>query len=146
MIISKEKMFTYKSSCSDMKERYDKVVVLRIEDTSLVEIQKPKFDEIKTSAVTWLPPVEGGISFGLKRVGVEHRYKTLHTYGYQGFFKPDLGEILSQLPEEVFKRDTVYLSVGLDYPNFCENNEVDCDKNYYKSSFHRGVVTIYSFV
>ncbi len=29
--------------------------------------------------------------------------ETLHTYAYQGFFKPSIAEVLAQIPEEVIK-------------------------------------------
>jgi len=137
-------MYTYKSKSSDMKERYDKVVPFLVEKNNVVEIKKPPFEEIGKITITYMDKVEGGISFAEDRAK-KTTYSTLHTFGYYGIFRPDLAEILSQLPEDVFQKDKVYLSVDLAVPNFCEYTDVVCDKDYYKSSFHRGIVTVYSF-
>lgn len=59
-----------------------------------------KVDPFRT-AFTWAPKLEDKAE-GLVAVAT---IKTLHRYAYYGFFKPSVGEVLCQIPEEL--RSTV---------------------------------------
>lgn len=39
---------------------------------------------------------------------------TLHTYGYYGFFKPSLGEVISQLPKDLYENfDEIFVTTDM---------------------------------
>lgn len=67
-----------------------------IREDKLFRINNMARDIFSTSFV-WDPKIEEEIT-GVSLVG---RYITLHTNGYPLFFKPSIGEVLVQLPEEL---------------------------------------------
>lgn len=134
-------MLSYKTTCDNMKERYDKVIILQNHGDVLLEMPKPQFEKIATTALTFTDPLKNGLRIQMNHITKKHEYATLHSYGYIGFFKPDLGEILSQLPAEIFDRDVVYLSVDLGTPT-----DVNIyDENHRVYNYHNGITTIYYF-
>lgn len=123
----------YKRDCPDLKERYDKVVVF---DRNNREIPKPPFEKIRKVALPFLESLPGG-----KEIPLTYQktlYDTLHSFAHELLFKPDLAEILSQLPSEVFKDEIVYVSVDLDTPNFMTVSGENGDTLY-----HRGKTTVW---
>jgi hypothetical protein len=133
-------MYVYKSSCPNMKERYDKTILFTRVGSVLYETEKAPFEKISQISL-FIEPKKNGLQL---IPGDNTTYPTIHTFCYYGIFKPDLAEVLSQVPEEVFVKDFVYISVDLGVPNFIEPVDVICDKDYYKMSFHRGVTTVWS--
>ena len=67
--------------------------LVRNKDGNLCTIKQP---DLRQTAFTWDPK-------GLRKVkgtAVEVAWKnTLHTFGYHGFFKPSIAEVLCQMPE-----------------------------------------------
>jgi len=139
--------FVYKSKCPDLKERFEKTIVLRKSHPDLwQEIKKPEFEKIATTAISMSELVEESKRY---RVKVDEVFHTVHTYGYYGIFKPSLGEVLSQLPNHIFNREKVYLSIDLGSPNmilpqYVSGLEEDGKKYYSPCSFHHGIVLILS--
>jgi hypothetical protein len=126
-----------------MKERYDKVVLFREREHReygiLQELPKPPFEQIHSQAVSFLEPLENGLVLQTNKL-LQTTYKTLHSFAFELLFKPDLGEMVSQLPEEVFRGDVdkVYISVDLDWPNFADVETENGTKTY-----HRGKTTVW---
>ena len=59
-------------------------------------------------AFTWDPkPKDEAI--GLKELS---QIKTFHTYGYQGFFKPSIAEVLAQIPDSLLERTVAFETVS----------------------------------
>lgn len=128
---------------------YDKLHVVDIhhESQEVREYAKPPFEWLKSTAFTWEKkffkdqPLLGKLlhgdcvllspedSQGMRSVNtilLGTRYLTLHTYGYHGFFKPDLVEVISQLSPHLFDDfDDVYVSTDMisTDPNVVVNDE-----------------------
>lgn len=72
---------------------------------------------------------------GLVTTGV---VATLHTWGYYGFFKPSIAEIISQTPLRILKESKYFRLVG---PENCD----DMNKFYdvLNDGYHVGITTFY---
>jgi len=71
-------------------------------------------------------------------------YNTAHSYVYPLFFKPDLGEVLSQLPDDVFKEPTIFVYVGLDFPGYVVLPMGDSSHDReYEREYHRGITIVW---
>jgi len=140
-----DSLYIYKSRCDDLKERYDKTICLKQTGNRLVEVEKPDFQTLTGGSVPYFD------QFPVKKDGLIlfrpdcacTMFVTLHTCGYVALFKPDLAEVLSQLPASVFDRKKVYLSVDLANGIPISYAEVQSDKPYYQYCYHRGHVTVY---
>jgi len=67
------------------------------------------YDDIFHTAFRW-SPVATTRAMGLVRMA---EITTYHTYGYYGFFKPTIAEVISQIPDEYLK-DVVAFETGGD--------------------------------
>jgi hypothetical protein len=86
-------------------------------------------------AYTWDPKPTTQVS-GLKPLA---DIRTYHTYGYQGFFKPSIAEVLAQIPEEHL--DQVVAFEIVDYPQHAEdlNRELEA----LNSGYHVATTRLY---
>ena len=66
--------------------------------------------DIRKVSFMWNPKL-GEVANGLVEIG---RIKTLHGYGYYGFFKPSIAEFLSQLPVEGRDKIVAFETIGPD--------------------------------
>lgn len=61
--------------------------------------------ELTCTAYTWLtepPDYAGPVDF--TQLSVLEDTKMLHVYGYHGFFKPDVGEVIRQIPKQYLEK------------------------------------------
>ena len=94
-------------------------------------------EEVKlfTQSFIWDPkPKE--IALGLKPIG---DIKTLHTYGYGGFFKPTIAEVLAQIPKECLDKVVAFEIVWspdttMDFKKF---------QKAYDAGYHMAVTRLY---
>lgn len=71
-------------------------------DTYLRELS-PK--ELTDVAYTWLKkPTDYADKVDFTRLSVLEDRKMLHGYGYYGYFKPSVGEVIRQIPKEYLER------------------------------------------
>ncbi len=63
----------------------------------------------RTIAFTWDPKPTVRAT-GLKPL---RTVRTLHTYGYHGFFKPSIAEVLAQVPMDLLDKASLSRSTGL---------------------------------
>jgi hypothetical protein len=66
------------------------------------------------------------------------KIRTLHTYGYYGFFKPSIAEVLAQIPEEWLERTIAFSTQG---PN--DAAEMNLEKKALDAGFHVAETTLY---
>ena len=83
-------------------------------------------------AFTWGPEA-AGLASGLKKVG---EITTYHTWGYYGFFKPTIDEVLAQIPKELVGKVCAFETV----PSSYDINKVLTPDNKY----HIGKTTLYA--
>lgn len=62
------------------------------------------------AAFTWDPKPESRVT-GLKKLV---SINTLHTYGYYGFFKPSIEEVIAQIPEDLLDKVVAFETFGPD--------------------------------
>lgn len=129
-------MDTYKEEnytryCDDLLERYNKTFVVNETRGCLNVLEKPEFSSISTTAFLWSQKPTGEKVQNYKLLG---KFKTLHSYGYILFFKPDLCEVLSQLPKEVFENEKIYVNT------LPENNSPTWNSC---GDYHKGVTFVY---
>lgn len=59
------------------------------------------------------------------------RIRTLHTYGYYGFFKPSLAEVIQQIPEEVLGQVEYFVINGPDTADDLNREKEMLNKGYH---------------
>jgi len=57
--------------------------------------------------------------------------ETFHTYGYYGFFKPSIAEVISQIPEEYLDEVAAF------------ETSTDCSMDYVNDGYHATMTTLY---
>jgi hypothetical protein len=144
----------YKSTTPDLRARYDKVIVCKTRlvpaehnkyKCLLEQVVLPPFETMHNHFIGELPVDPNGLRIDATMTRPKSTYPTLHTYGFVGMFKPDLAEILSQLPADVF--DAKHVILTIQYALHKEAGDVlKCDKPYYTSGFHGGLVQIHELV
>ena len=65
----------------------------------------------------------------------------LHTFGYHGFFKPSVAEVLSQIPQELYEQYVIDAFEIVDMPT--NINYLNKFWNATKQGFHVSVVRLY---
>lgn len=121
----------YTRYCDNLLERYNKTFAVNETRGCLNILRKPEFSSISTTAFLWSQEPTGEKVQNYKLLG---KYKTLHSYGYILFFKPDLCEVLSQLPKKVFENEKIYVNT------LPENNRATWNTC---GDYHKGVTFVY---
>ena len=70
----------------------------------------------RTVAFTWDPEFKAEAT-GLTECGTIH---TMHTYGYHGFFKPTIAEVMAQIPKEYYSKAVAFAT---DFGGFTNDNK-----------------------
>ncbi len=65
-------------------------------------LRKLSVDELVDTAYTWLSDYARKVDFS--KLSVLEDRKMLHTWGYYGFFKPSVGEVIRQIPKEYIEK------------------------------------------
>ena len=68
-------------------------------------------------------------------------FQCLHTFGYHGFFKPSVAEVLAQIPEDVLKQYTIDAFEIVARPTSC--GDLSAYKKAMDQGFHVSVVRLY---
>lgn len=91
--------------------------------------------DLFTQAFTWHP----SLRFRAKGLAPLAKIHTIHSYGYYGFFKPSIAEVLAQIPFE-YLDDTVAFEVHGPHTVYDLNEQ----KDIVDGGFHLAVTTLYS--
>ena len=122
-------------SDKQLATRYARIhPVVRDDDDRLRYIVPPA---PRTQAFTWDPKVQEKAE-GLT---VLRTIPTLHTYGYYGFFKPTVAEVLAQIPEEDLERVVAFETNG---PK--DVNDLHAQWDVVNAGFHQAQTVLYTGV
>lgn len=122
----KEYSLLKKITDKELKNRYNKIVPFIISKKNVYEIEKIKFENIKTHPYLYTKKlnklgkllINGSIRLN-KRTREKDIYEkiielpTLHTYENITMFIPSLYEIICQLPDEVFNYNKIYITTQI---------------------------------
>ena len=94
--------------------------------------------ELENVAYTWLnKPEDYGDVADFSKLSVLADVKMLHGWGYYGFFKPSVGEVIRQIPEEYIEKvvafEIIHGAIGM---NTIFNAELN-------AGFHVSIVRLY---
>lgn len=142
-IVNLADVISYKKETSKkVEDLYDLISTCLIEknpvnDEDLIILtKKPTFEKAGSIAYIWTPDKLGS-SISMNKIKKTFTLRTLHSWAYYGFFKPDLLEVISQVPQELrfeiddTKEQKVYVTTT--YAGFWKMNE----------SYHEGITTFY---
>ncbi len=90
-----------KISDEEMKKRYEQIKPVITVDGKLHYLREFTFEELRGISYLWNSDedVRGEVGEGEIEVLEGRDFVCLHAYGYYGFFKPSIGEVLSQIKE-----------------------------------------------
>jgi hypothetical protein len=95
--------------------------------------------DLKNVAFTWSPNLdEEAISLTPVKT-----IRTLHGYGYYGFFKPSIAEVLAQIPADIEDRVVAFETHGPETADdFYKDEET---KKAFDAGFHTAETTLYVY-
>ena len=118
---------------SEMMKRYSNVSTVKIVGDEMFEFEKPSFDKLSSVAYMW--NAEEDKIQDLDNLTLVAKLTTFHTYAFHGFFKPDLGEVLSQIPSSIDFDEKYYVTTNsysdIWYETTCGN-------------YHIGITSVYT--
>ena len=68
-------------------------------------------------------------------------FQCLHTFGYHGFFKPSVAEVLAQIPQDIYEQYVIDAFELIDIPTSVDY--LNKFKNATKQGFHVSIVRLY---
>lgn len=101
-------------------------------------LRKLTEDELTGSSYTWLTdPSDYAELVNYNSLSVLADIKMLHRYGYHGFFKPSVGEVIRQIPKEYLEKVIAFeIITGAIGMNTIFNEELN-------AGFHVSIVRLY---
>lgn len=101
-------------------------------------LRKLSTEELTNTAYTWLnEPIDYSDEVDYTKLSVLEDRKMLHGYGYYGYFKPSVGEVIRQIPknylEKVVAFEIICGAIGM---NSTFNDELN-------AGFHVSIVRLY---
>lgn len=106
-----------------------------VEQSGPIDFYYLKPCDLRCEAFTW-DAKRGKKAPMLREIG---RVRTLHTYGYYGFFKPTIAEVLAQIPEELLGDAIAFKIKG---PQ--DTDDLNDDKEALNQGFHVARTIIYA--
>lgn len=70
-----------------------------------------------------------------------HDFQCLHSFGYHGFFKPTVAEVLAQIPEEVIHHFTIDAFEIIDKPT--SSGDLNKYREAMEQGYHVSIVRLY---
>lgn len=120
----------------ELMRRYLKIKPIAEVDGVKYWLRNYSLHEIKTSSYLWYVVPDKREPVGEALSGYIHRdIECLHTYGFPGFFKPSISEILAQIPEDILKHYSIYAFEIIDKPT------CSADFNKHREAFNQGFHT-----
>lgn len=97
------KMSIPKISEEELLKRYEQVKPVVSKNGQLFALREYPLEELKTCSYTW--DLDANVREKIKEGELEplqgRDFYCIHTYGYHGFFKPTIYEVLAQIEEHV---------------------------------------------
>ncbi len=90
--------------------------------------------DLRNTAFPWSPK----FTVQAKDIICHARITTLHTFGYQGFFKPSIAEVLAQIPEIYLDNTIAFEVIG---PNTVDDLNKQSDA--VNAGFHMATTKLY---
>lgn len=98
--------------------------------------------ELKTSSYIWYVVDDRREPVGNDLSNCTYRdIECLHTYGFPGFFKPTISEILAQIPEDIFEHYCIDAFEIIDWPVY--STDFDKHREAFNAGFHTSTVRLY---
>lgn len=108
-----------------------KIRPLVLQDGKLMRIEPP---DPRNVAFSWSPVVTEPAN-GIVEIA---KIRTLHGYGYYGFFKPSVAEVIAQIPEEWIERTVAFSTRGP-----ADAAEMNRESEALNAGFHVAETTLY---
>lgn len=121
---------------SELQNRYDRVRCIDCRYKKTFEFKKPVLDKISKIAYMWNSSDNKIRDLDKDKLNLVLKYPTFHKYNYHGWFKPDLQEVLTQLPEKVFEYDEIYVTTEM---------ISDSMNQLVVGEYHVGVTSVYLY-
>ena len=94
-----------KMSKTKMAKLYKNMRPIVKNDGKHVYLRELTDEELTNTAYTWLDePSDFAEPVDYSQLSVLADVKTLHAWAYYGFFKPDVGEVIGQIPKEYLEK------------------------------------------
>jgi len=129
-------------SDNELMRRYLKIKPVAEVDGVKYWLRDYSLHELKNSSYLWYVVPDKREPVGEALSNCTYRdIECLHTYGFPGFFKPSISEILAQIPEDVFEHYSVDAFEIIERPT-CS---ADFNKHIeaFKQGFHTSTVRLY---
>ena len=124
----------------DIVKWYQKIKPIVCRNGDLKYMRELSPDELTKKSYTWLnKPEDYGDKVDLSTLSIFTDVKMLHKFSYHGFFKPSVGEIIRQIPEELRPLtdafEIIYSPSG--WPDF------NIFKDEFDQNYHVSIVRLY---
>ena len=103
-------------------------------------LRELSIEELTKHSYLWLKsPEDFSETVDFSKIGILADVKMLHSYSYHGFFKPSVGEIIRQIPEELRNVTVAFEIIYSPYgqPDF------DIFKDEFNQHYHVSIVRLY---
>ena len=102
------KIILPKITTKELIERYKKIKpIVQIEDIHYL-LREFTTDELKHCSYIWNQDKDKRNIINKNQIETIGEFPCYHTYGYHGFFKPSIEEVLSQFPDELLKEANAF--------------------------------------
>lgn len=108
-----------------------KIRPLVLKDGELMCIEMP---DLRHEAFSWTPTITEPATDIVEIAKI----RTLHRYGYYGFFKPSVAEVIAQIPEEWIERTVAFFTRGP-----ADAAEMNREIEALNAGFHVAETTLY---
>lgn len=129
-------------SDEELMRRYLKIKPVATVDGVKYWLRNYSLKELSNMSYIWYARTDKQAPVG---TALEHHtcydFECLHTYGYPGFFKPSISEVLAQIPEEIFKQYSIDAFEIIDRPR-C-SADFNKHKEAFDKGFHTSIVRLY---
>jgi hypothetical protein len=96
-----------------------------------------KWIDTRKVAFTWAPVLDGEV----RATEIVAKIRTLHSFGYQGLFKPSIAEVLAQIPKELIDKVRGF---SLEGPRTAD--DLNREREALDEGFHVAITTLYGRV
>lgn len=129
-------------SDEELMRRYLKTKPVVNIDGTKYWLRNYTLSELKSISYIWYARTDKYEPVGESLSSCTHYdFKCLHTYGFPGFFKPSISEILAQIPEDVFENYSIDAFEIIDSP--ATTGDFNKYRKELNQGFHVSIVRLY---
>lgn len=129
-------------SDEELMRRYSKIKPITDINGKKYWLRNYSIDEMRNTSFFCTRVTDISISVGEALSNHTHYdFQCLHTFGYHGFFKPSVAEVLSQIPQNLYENYSIDAFEIIDMPT--NINDLNKFWNETKQGFHFSVVRLY---